>query len=165
MKWRRQFDIYRAKCDTHLNAAEHAGRLHARRHVHRVAPNVVLRLGGADDARHHGPDVDADAQLEVVEAVLVDAVQHLHHGEGEVGERDQVVLGALLVLNADAYRINERDIQFLNITRRTYVFVVLVGADVEACCSHVAGKYITMSTYDYDNVWREHAPLTCCRWS
>ena len=45
----------------YLDSVEDAGALHSRGHVDRVAPDVVLRLGLADHARHHRTNVDAYA--------------------------------------------------------------------------------------------------------
>ncbi|KAF8359960.1 hypothetical protein PRIPAC_94955 [Pristionchus pacificus] len=42
--------------DRHLNLARHSSTVHPRRHVHRVAPDVVVRLLGADHTGHHGTD-------------------------------------------------------------------------------------------------------------
>jgi hypothetical protein len=46
-----------------LNAAGLAVRLHARSRVHRVAPQIVAVLGGADDSGDGGAGVKADAQI------------------------------------------------------------------------------------------------------
>ncbi|CAD0193792.1 unnamed protein product [Chrysodeixis includens] len=51
----------------HLNVVQQPGRVHARGDVDRVAPDVVLRLAGADHAGHHWPNVDANSDPETVE--------------------------------------------------------------------------------------------------
>lgn len=43
---------------THLDAVGHTGAVHAAGHVHRIAPDVVLRLAGSDHARHHGANIE-----------------------------------------------------------------------------------------------------------
>jgi hypothetical protein len=83
----------------YLNSIEDTGALHPGRHIDRVAPDVILRLGLADHARHHWTNIDTDSQLELVEAVAVYRVQNLHHGEGEVGQSDQILIRSLLYLN------------------------------------------------------------------
>ena len=60
-----------------LYFADDPSAIHPAGHVDGVAPDVVLRLLGPDDAGHYGTDVDADPDLEVVEGVLVDVVELL----------------------------------------------------------------------------------------
>lgn len=50
-----------AAADTHLNVVQQAGGVHARGDVDRVAPDVVLRLAGADHTGNHRTNVDACA--------------------------------------------------------------------------------------------------------
>ena len=59
----------------YLNLPNDAGGVHPAGDIDSVAPDVVLRLLGADDPGHDGTDVDADADLEVVEGVLIDVVE------------------------------------------------------------------------------------------
>lgn len=78
-----------------LNVVGQTGRVHPRGNINRVAPNVVLRLSGADDARHNRAHVQADAEHKVVVGVDVNLVEafshlkdHLHkagHTVGRVG--------------------------------------------------------------------------------
>ena len=37
----------------YLNLSHHSGALHSTGYIHSIAPNVVLRLVGADDAGNH----------------------------------------------------------------------------------------------------------------
>ena len=69
-------------------------RVHPRGHVDRVAPNIVLRLPGANHAGHDGADIHADPQHEVVVAVLVDGVEFVPHAEDEFDELGEVSDGA-----------------------------------------------------------------------
>lgn len=41
-----------------MDAVRHTGAVHAAGHVHRVAPDVVLRLARPDHPGHHGPDIE-----------------------------------------------------------------------------------------------------------
>lgn len=50
---------------------------HPRRHINGVPPNIVMRLPRPDDPRRNGPVVYAHLQHEVVEGLLVDALQGL----------------------------------------------------------------------------------------
>lgn len=43
---------------THLDAVGHTGAVHAAGHVHRIAPDVVLRLAGPDHPCHHGTNIE-----------------------------------------------------------------------------------------------------------
>lgn len=43
---------------THLDAVGHTGAVHAAGHVHRIAPDVVLRLAGSNHACHHGANIE-----------------------------------------------------------------------------------------------------------
>lgn len=43
---------------SHLDFPEHPGALHPTGHIHAVAPDVVLRFLGTDDAGDHWPVVD-----------------------------------------------------------------------------------------------------------
>lgn len=43
---------------THLDAVRHTGAVHAAGHVHRVAPDVVLRLACPDHPGHDGSDIE-----------------------------------------------------------------------------------------------------------
>ena len=60
--------------------------VHPAGHVNSVAPDVVLRLPCPDDPSHHGADVHANPEHEVVVAVLVEAGQLLPHGEDVLSE-------------------------------------------------------------------------------
>ena len=78
-----------------LNVVGQPGRVHPRGDIDRIAPDVVLRLAGANDARHHRAHVQAHSQHEIVVGVVVDLRQpfphlkdHLHqtgHAVGGVG--------------------------------------------------------------------------------
>lgn len=43
---------------THLDAVGHTGAVHAAGHVHRIAPDVILRLAGSDHTRDHGANIE-----------------------------------------------------------------------------------------------------------
>lgn len=45
------------KVQPHLDPLRHASAVHTTRHVHRVPPDVVLRLPGPDHPGDHRPDV------------------------------------------------------------------------------------------------------------
>jgi hypothetical protein len=78
------YSMYCAVCD-YLYLSDDTGGVHPARHVHRVAPDVVLRLLGPDDAGHDGPHIDADSDFEVVKRVLVDVVELLTYSQRVLG--------------------------------------------------------------------------------
>lgn len=59
----------------YLDTTDSTGALHPGRHVHGVAPDIVMGLPGPDDTSGHRAVIDAHLQDEVVEALLVDARQ------------------------------------------------------------------------------------------
>lgn len=74
----------------YLNTARFASALHARGDVDGVAPYVVVRLARADHAGGDGAVVDAHAQHEVVERLLVDGRQHALQLQRELHQARQV---------------------------------------------------------------------------
>uniref|UniRef100_A0A182J3C9 Uncharacterized protein n=1 Tax=Anopheles atroparvus TaxID=41427 RepID=A0A182J3C9_ANOAO len=92
-----------------LDSAGHAGRVHAARDVHRVAPDVVVQLAGADHAGRHVAEVVADAHDQVeLEQVAVERFHHLLHGEGEVEQRVQVLVVLTPAARVETGRGHER---------------------------------------------------------
>ena len=75
----------------YLRVIRQPGGVHPAGHVDRVAPDVVLRLPGADDSGHDGADVDADPDREAVVGVVVDVLQLLPHPEDVLDELGHVV--------------------------------------------------------------------------
>jgi hypothetical protein len=71
-------------------------RVHTTGHVNGVAPDVVLRLPGADDACHDRPDVDAHPDHEVVVGVVVDVLQLLAHPENILHKLERKLLNFFL---------------------------------------------------------------------
>ncbi len=84
--------------EAYLDAIHDTTALHSRRNIDRVSPNIILGLGRSNHAGHHGSNIDANTQLEVIEAVLVYWGEHLHHWECKVRECNQVMVGALAIL-------------------------------------------------------------------
>ncbi|KFP87891.1 hypothetical protein N311_06931, partial [Apaloderma vittatum] len=84
---------------THLYTALDAGGVHPAGDVHRVPPDVVEQLGGADDAGGEGPVVKADPQLKIEpQHVVVEVVHHSHHFFGKFEKGLQVSVGVVAVL-------------------------------------------------------------------
>ena len=75
---------------SYLNASGFASAFHPGGYVDGVAPNVVVWLARADDASGDGPVVDAHAQHEVVEGLLVDGGQHALQLQRELHQARQV---------------------------------------------------------------------------
>lgn len=71
---------------SYLDVVGQSSRVHATGHVDCVAPDVVLRFSGADDAGHHRSQVHADADREVVVRILIDAQQFVFHGQDEFNQ-------------------------------------------------------------------------------
>src|SRR5919109_4950151 len=68
-----------------LDLVRTPGRLHATRHVHRVAPEVVEKSAAPDHACHDGAGADPDPESEVAPGTArAGAVLHL---ESEAGKR------------------------------------------------------------------------------
>lgn len=106
---------------THLDPFRYTCAVHATRHVHRVPPDIVLRLPGPDDAGNYRADVKTceeaqddevqdsapaaprpvpqltDFHLEVVEGVFVDVFHLVHHPHGVVGQGADVRAPGLVV--------------------------------------------------------------------
>ena len=69
-------------------------RVHPARHVHCVAPYVVLGFARPDNAGHHGAEIHPHAQHEVVVAVLIQVGQLLAQGKHELGQLGHRGIGA-----------------------------------------------------------------------
>lgn len=76
----------------YLHAAHNAAGIHPRCHIHRVTPNIILRLLCADDAGNHRSVIQADAQSEPLEALTIDLIQYGHQSDAEFHHNRHVVL-------------------------------------------------------------------------
>lgn len=76
----------------YLQSTHHAARVHSRRHVHRVTPDVVLRLLGANHAGNDRAMVETHSQTESLETLAIDLVQHRHQRDGELDHNGDVML-------------------------------------------------------------------------
>lgn len=74
----------------HLNSSRLSSALHARRHIHRIPPNIVVRLPGANYSGRYRTMVDAHFQDKMVERLLVDALQRFLQLERKVDEQGQM---------------------------------------------------------------------------
>ncbi|RLW01446.1 hypothetical protein DV515_00008045 [Chloebia gouldiae] len=84
---------------THLDAALDAGGVHPAGDVHRVPPDVIQQLGGADDPGREGAVVKADAEFKVKpQHVVVEVIHHPHHFFGKFKKGLQVPVGMAAVL-------------------------------------------------------------------
>src|SRR3954447_14319143 len=63
----------------YLNAAWDAGRFHTTGEIHRVTPEIVDKLAGADDTSHHRPRVYSDTQLEIESQLFRVLACNVHH--------------------------------------------------------------------------------------
>lgn len=70
----------------YLNSAGLSGALHARRHIHRVAPDVVVRLPGANHTGRYRPVIDSHLEYEMIEGLLVDALQSILEFKRKIDE-------------------------------------------------------------------------------
>lgn len=66
-----KFHCASLKFHAYLNSIHDTTALHPRRHINRIAPNVILWLGRSNNSGNNGSNIDANTQLEVIEAVLV----------------------------------------------------------------------------------------------
>lgn len=105
-----------------LNAALHAGGVHSAADVHRVAPDVVEQLGGADHSGGEGSVVEPDPQLEFkAQHVFVEVVDQAHHFQGELEQGSQVgvrvgLVAALLRVEARRRHVGGADgLDFLDV--------------------------------------------------
>jgi len=84
-----------------LDAALNSGGIHATGNVHRIAPDVVVEFGGADNSSRHVSAVVADANDQVeFEQILVEILQDALHLHGKLDQFEQVLVG-VAVISAD----------------------------------------------------------------
>uniref|UniRef100_A0A182V4Y9 Uncharacterized protein n=1 Tax=Anopheles merus TaxID=30066 RepID=A0A182V4Y9_ANOME len=74
----------------HLDGAGLARAFHSGRHIYRVAPDVVVGFARSNHARRNRPMVDAHLQHEMVERLLVDALQRFLQLERKLYQQCQV---------------------------------------------------------------------------
>uniref|UniRef100_A0A182SQG7 Uncharacterized protein n=1 Tax=Anopheles maculatus TaxID=74869 RepID=A0A182SQG7_9DIPT len=74
----------------HLDSASLSGAFHPGRNVHRVAPDIIMRLAGTNHTRRNGPMIDAHLQYEMIERLLVNALQRFLQLERKLDQQRQM---------------------------------------------------------------------------
>lgn len=92
----------------YLQSSHDAARVHARCHINRITPYIVLGLLGANHSCNYGSMIQSDAQAETLKRFSINRIQYGHQSNCELNQYDHIVLLSTFFVLQQSNRKRER---------------------------------------------------------